>query len=269
MLIERIDIESFGKLKNVHLAINNRITVFYGLNESGKSTVAAFLKFMFFGYAGSRLEKLDRNERKLYTPWDTNKIAGSLIVHYKDRKYKIEREYSEIERVRIIDLSTNVSLQEAGQPGEFFFKMDEETFTKTAFLKQLDPSETGGEELSVTIHNILFTADEDLNTQKTLDKLNEAKNILLSEDKSGGTIFNLEKIRGDLKNKFEASAEEQRELLKIEGNIKSLKKKCWRTTRKGTSLRTSLKIIKRITRGRSCKKSKRRKNKRKCSGRRR
>ena len=225
MLIERIDIESFGKLKNMHIAINNRINVFYGLNESGKSTIAAFIKFMFFGYAGIRQEKLDKNERKLYAPWDTNKISGSLIVHYKDRKYKIEREYAEIERIKIIDLSTNVSLQEVGQPGEFFFKMAEETFTKTAFLKQLDPSEIGGEDLSLMIHNILFTADEDLNTQETLRRLTDAKNILLSEDKSGGTIYNLEKVRGDLQNKFEASAEEQRELLKIEGNIKELEEK--------------------------------------------
>ena len=225
MLIERIDIESFGKLKNVHIAINNRINVFYGPNESGKSTIAAFIKFMLYGYAGAREARLDANERRLYTPWDASKIAGSLIVHYRDRKYKIEREYSEIERVRIIDLSTNVSLQEAGQPGEYFFKMDEAAFVKTAFLKQLDPSEIGGEELSGVVNNILFTADEDLNTQKTLQRLTDAKNILLSEDKSGGTIFNLEKIRADLKSKLEASADEQRELLKIEGNIKELEEK--------------------------------------------
>ena len=225
MLIERIDIESFGKLKNVHIAINNRINVFYGANESGKSTIAAFIKFMFFGCAGAKNNKIDDNEKKLYTPWDANKIAGSLIVHYKDRKYKIEREYSEAENTRIIDLSTNTSLQEVGQPGEFFFRMSEEAFSKTAFLKQLDPAEIGGENLSVMIHNILFTADEDLNTQKTLQRLIDAKNILLSEDKTMGTIYTLEKRRADLDGKFEASRNEQRELLKIEGNIKELEEK--------------------------------------------
>jgi hypothetical protein len=177
---------------------------------------------MFFGYTGTAQNKLDKNEKKLYTPWDTNKIAGSLIVHYKDRKYKIEREYSEIERTRITDLSTNTSLQEVGQPGEFFFKMGEEVFTKTAFLKQLDPSEVGGEELSVMIHNILFTADEDLNTQKALKYLTDAKNVLLAEDRSAGTIYELEKRLSDLQKKLEASADEQRELLVIEGTIKNL-----------------------------------------------
>lgn len=240
MLIERIDIESFGKLKNVHIAINNRINVFYGLNESGKSTIAAFIKYIFFGYAGITQNKLDENEKKLYTPWDTNKIAGSLIVHYKDRKYKIEREYSEIERTRIIDLSTNVSVQDVEQPGEFFFKMSEETFVKTSFLKQLDPSEVGGENLSAMIHNILFTADEDLNTQKTFRRLTDAKNILLSEDKSMGTIYNLEKITADLQKKLEDSTNEQRELFKIEGTIKDLEEKMLANNAKRNELEDEL-----------------------------
>ena len=54
MLIERIDIESFGMLRNMHVTINNRINVFFGSNESGKSTLAAFIKFMFFGYSVRR-----------------------------------------------------------------------------------------------------------------------------------------------------------------------------------------------------------------------
>ena len=240
MLIERIDIESFGKLKGVHIAINNRINIFYGANESGKSTIAAFIKFMFFGHTEGKEGKIDQNEKKLYTPWETNKIAGSLIVFHKDRKYKIVREYAEIERTQVIDLSTNISLQEIGQPGEFFFKMSEEAFTKTAFLKQLDPSEIGGEDLSGMIQNILFTADEDLNTQKTLQRLSDAKNILLSEDKSMGTIYTLERTRAELRNKFDASHNEQRELLKIEGNIKELEEKMLANNAKKNELEDEL-----------------------------
>jgi len=262
MLIERIDIENFGKLRNIHIQINNRINVFYGPNESGKSTIAAFIKFMFFGYAGIKEAKIDKNEKKLHTSWEANKIAGSLFVFYKDRHYKIVREHTEIERLYVIDLSTNTRVPEAEaeQPGEFFFKMGEDSFTKTAFLKQLATTEIGGEEFSAVIHNILFTADEDLNTQKTLQHLVNAKGILSNESIAAGTaekdedenrknaenkqqvgmISNLEKIRDDLQSKLGISQKEQRELFKIEGNIKDLEEQILANNAKKNELEEEL-----------------------------
>jgi len=227
LFIERIDIESFGMLKNINVTINNRINVFYGMNESGKSLLAAFIKFMFYGYAGTKQPELGKNEKKLYTPWDTNKVAGSIIVHYKDRRYKIEREYSESarERTKVIDLSTNITLQNTEEPGEFFFKMGEEVFTKTAFLKQFESSEIGGEELALMIQNIMFTADEDVNTQKTLQKLKDAKTRLLDENGQDGAVLNFTRKRDVLKNSFEASVNDQRELMRMEGMIKDLEEK--------------------------------------------
>jgi uncharacterized protein YhaN len=227
MLIERIDIESFGMLKNLHVPINNRINVFYGPNESGKSLLAAFLKFMFFGYIGAKLPELSKNERRLYTPWDTNKVAGSIIVHFKDRKYRIFREYSDAakERMSVIDLSTNITLPNTEEPGEFFFKMGEEVFSKTAFLKQFDTTEIGGEELAGMIQNILFTADEDVNTQKTLKRLRDVKEILINEDRTDGAVLKLTSTKDSLVNSFESSANDQKELMRMEGMIKDLEDK--------------------------------------------
>jgi len=242
MLIERIDIESFGMLKNLSVTINNRINVFYGMNESGKSMLAAFIKFMFFGYIGAKLPELRDNEKKLYTPWNTSKVAGTMIVHFKDRKYKIEREYSESsrEKTRVVDLSTNVPLPNTEEPGEFFFRMGEEVFTKTAFLKQFDTSEIGGENLAAMIQNILFTADEDMNTQKTLQRLKDAKNILLNEDKTEGAVSNLLHKRDGLINSFEISVNDQRELMKMEGMIKELEEKMLTNNAKKNELNDEL-----------------------------
>jgi len=242
MLIERIDIESFGMLKNMNITINNRINVFYGSNESGKSMLAAFIKFMFFGYAGAKLPELAQNEKKLFTPWSTSKVAGSMIVHFKDRKYKIEREYSEAARdkTRLIDLSTNITIQTEEEPGEFFFKMSEEVFTKTAFLRQFGTSEIGGEDLAGMIQNILFTADEDVNTQKTLQRLQDAKNILLTEDGAAGAVLNISRKRDDLKNSLTASVSDQRELLRMAGMIKDLEEKMLTNNSKKNELNDEL-----------------------------
>jgi hypothetical protein len=184
---------------------------------------------MFFGYTGEKSPVLTENEKKLYTPWNAmnNKVAGSVIVHFKDRKYKIEREYSEAsrERTRLIDLSTNITIQNEEEPGVFFFKMGEEVFTKTAFLKQFDTSQIGGENLAGMIQNILFTADEDVNSQKTLQKLRDAKDILLSEDGSMGAVSNISRKRDDLQDSLEKSVSDQKELLRMDGMIKDLEEK--------------------------------------------
>ena len=242
MLIERIDIESFGMLKNMHVTINNRINVFYGLNESGKSTLAAFIKFMFFGYSGEKLPSLEQNEKKLFTPWNTSKVAGSIIVHYKDRKYKIEREYSDAarDRMRLIDLSTNITLQNEEEPGVFFFRMGEDVFAKTAFLKQFESSVIGGEDLANMIRNILFTADEDVNSQKTLQKLQDAKEILFSEDGNSGAIRNISRKRDDLKGSLETSINDQNELLRMDGMIKDLEEKMLMNNAKKNELNDEL-----------------------------
>jgi adenylate kinase family enzyme len=209
--------------------------------------LAAFIKFMFFGYAGEKSQVLAENEKKLFTPWNNNKVAGSMIVHFRDRKYKIEREYSDAARdkTRLIDLSTNITVQldkSEEEPGEFFFKMGEEVFTKTAFLKQFDTSEIGGENLADMIQNILFTADEDINSQKTLQRLRSAKDILLSEDPgdTSGAISNISKKRNDLQRSFENSINDQKELLRMEGMIKDLEEKMLTNNAKKNELNDEL-----------------------------
>ena len=56
--IEKIEIASFGKLKNASLSASSGINILSAPNESGKSTLAAFIKFVFYGFAGGRNESL-------------------------------------------------------------------------------------------------------------------------------------------------------------------------------------------------------------------
>ena len=49
MKIERIRIESFGRLSDFELNLSQGINILEGPNESGKSTIAAFIRFIFYG----------------------------------------------------------------------------------------------------------------------------------------------------------------------------------------------------------------------------
>ena len=247
MYIEKIDIESYGKLRNIHLTINSRMNVFFGGNESGKSTLASFIKFVLYGHAGTRMARVDSNEKRLYTPWNANKTSGSLVVYHKDRRYRIEREVAERERVRILDLSNNTAVYDGMEPGEVFFRMGEEVFAKTAFIRQIDPSETGGDKLAASIQNILFTADEELNSSKALAKLNEARNLLYNRSRSGGMLFELGKKRDSLREVLDQSLSGQRELLTMEGQIKELEEKIHSNNAKSVELKDELENYKAYT----------------------
>ena len=54
MLIKKIQVNNFGKLKNKEIELKNRINVIYGANESGKSTLLDFIVSMFYGINRSK-----------------------------------------------------------------------------------------------------------------------------------------------------------------------------------------------------------------------
>ena len=58
--IEKVEINSFGKLKNTVLTPGKGMNVLTAPNESGKSTLAAFLKFVFYGFTDGRKKELAR-----------------------------------------------------------------------------------------------------------------------------------------------------------------------------------------------------------------
>ena len=66
MKIKRLEINSFGKLKNVNISIDERVTVITGKNEAGKSTIASFIKYMLYGFTSSRNANLSENDKKKY-----------------------------------------------------------------------------------------------------------------------------------------------------------------------------------------------------------
>ena len=49
MKIEEINIDGFGKFHKYHCQTSGKLEVFYGKNESGKTTLRKFMIAMLFG----------------------------------------------------------------------------------------------------------------------------------------------------------------------------------------------------------------------------
>lgn len=60
-------------------------------NGFGKSTFAAFIKAMFYGFPRTGARNIVENERKRYDPWQGGKYGGYLEFKIQDTSYRVTR----------------------------------------------------------------------------------------------------------------------------------------------------------------------------------
>ena len=93
MKILVIEIAEFAGLKNKILELGEGMNIIEGLNESGKSTILAFIKFVLYGFS-RRNSGEELGERERYVSWTGRRAAGSLIVSARGRRGKSARRHS-------------------------------------------------------------------------------------------------------------------------------------------------------------------------------
>ena len=54
MKINKLSVASFGRINDAEYELSPGLNVIYGPNESGKSTMLSFIRFMLFGCHGRR-----------------------------------------------------------------------------------------------------------------------------------------------------------------------------------------------------------------------
>ena len=83
--IESLHIDGFGVYHDAHLDLSPGLTVLCGPNESGKSTLLGFLRFMLFGFPG-------RKRGNRYPPLRAGSVhGGSLILFDGPGRYRLDR----------------------------------------------------------------------------------------------------------------------------------------------------------------------------------
>ncbi len=85
------EIENFGKFHRQTLPFKDGLCAFCHPNGWGKSTLAAFIKSMFYGLSDNRTRALHLNDRKKYAPWQGGAFGGALLFEYKGKTYRLER----------------------------------------------------------------------------------------------------------------------------------------------------------------------------------
>ncbi len=225
MIIEKIHIINFGKLSDFTLELADGVNIIEGKNESGKSTISAFIKFMFYGLSQ------EPDERARSISWQSGTAAGTLTVREHGDSYRIEREAVTVrnsdgkatyrERCAVYNEETGKPLYKGKVPGEMFFGIPRGVFESTAFIGQLEGSQAGGRTLAEAAENILFSADETVNTKKALKKLDEARVFLCHKNRKGGKIYEYSKERTALAEKLTEAQSTSAEIINLEGTLHS------------------------------------------------
>lgn len=192
MLIENLQINNFGKLKNKNIELNNGINVIYGENESGKTTLLKFITSMFYGVNKNKNGKRISDFEK-YTPWEEGEFSGK--IKYKldnEEEYEVYRNFAK-KNPQVLDklgndVSKNYTIDKT-YGNKFFFeqtKVDEELFNMAMVIMQQEVKldEKKQNILIQKASNIMLTGEDDVSYKKIISKLNKKQTEEIGTEKS-------------------------------------------------------------------------------------
>ncbi len=231
MIIDRIEIESYAAIKNLTLELSEGINLIEGSNESGKSSIAGFIKFVLYGVSGKGRDG-HLSERKRAINYNESHAGGSLVVRVGGHRYKITRNTAVSGTVResvrtkfsVRDMDTGAEISDGREPGEQLLGISESVFLRSAYLTQGGESELDGADVHSAITNILFSGDERLSVEKAAERIDNARIPLMHKHGGKGRIVELREEISDCSEKLRAAVEANREILALSSVIEEKKK---------------------------------------------
>ena len=94
MRIEKIHIDSFMGSRERDVEFTQGVNIIRGDNESGKSTVSEFIKFMLYG-AAARGGEGDIAERAKYLSFGDTSFGGYMELSTNSGRFRIDRKISQ------------------------------------------------------------------------------------------------------------------------------------------------------------------------------
>ena len=218
MKINKIKINSYGKLKEKEVKLKEGINIIYGKNESGKSTLLNFIVNSFYGISKNKKGK-EYSDVEKYTPWLGEEFSGKLEYELNNKnKYEIYRDFKKknpkIFNENMEDISKEFNIDKS-KGNEFFYeqtKVDEELFLSTVVVGQQEVK-LGKQEQNILVQkiaNLVGTGDDNVSYKRAIDRINRR---LLDEI---GTQRSREKPINIINKKIEDLEQKKQELEKYE-----------------------------------------------------
>lgn len=211
-------VENFGKLSNVRFDFADGVNLFHEPNAWGKSTLAAFLRVMFYGFDSKRESGQFDRERVVYRPWQGGVFGGELDFSFKDKVYRISRTFGKTDKMdtfHLYDLSTNLECHDySSEIGNEIFGLDSASFKRSAFIAQNDCECGSTDAINAKLGNLVENTNDINNFDTAQKRIKDRMNKIspnratgsLKKRKSTITLLS-EEIRG-----FEAAEQSAKEI---------------------------------------------------------
>lgn len=216
MRIKKLMISGFGKLVQKEYELFDDVTLFFGENEAGKSTLKDFIVGMLFGIEkargiAARTDKYTRRE-----PWSTGLYGGSMLLSMGDREYLLERNFDRAKKAaKMTDIKT-------GREKELSFgNMDQSAYLNTICLSQeeLKPNQELENLLLTYMTNISQTKSVEFDVKKAIQYIKLQKRELSCEEKQREILSIREELKKIEKKEIELERLKEKENTLIPHNM--------------------------------------------------
>ena len=192
MRIARIELDGFGCLRDFRCDVASGIHIFFGPNESGKSTLQQAIFALLYGfYEGGRARRHETALHDRFKPWNAPAYAGRLEFEVetgedKGRRYRVQRDFSDRDVTTTVwDQTTGEDVTDrydVGRHGAVAFArtylgMPKSVFDACAFVSQgelfdlANDSMASPQEIGDTIISLADSARRDVSAQSAIELL--------------------------------------------------------------------------------------------------
>ncbi len=227
MKINKLELRNFGKFKDRSVELQDGLNVLYAPNETGKSTLAGFIRYMLYGFPKNERSSASNplTTAQRFKPWTGGEPGGSLNLTVDGRRVTVVREGAK--SVRMYDTLTATEIPMTREIGEELYGLSLETFESTAFFGQSSLQNVSMDELEDKLKNIVTGADENVSYEKARDALHKAKNKI--DSGRGGTLQDLRRDMTEISYQIEQVRQEQAALLTLTEECEGLSRQLSRS----------------------------------------
>ena len=218
MRIIELNIGCFGGISDKKLRFGGGVDLIIGNNESGKSTVAAFIRYLFYGFA--------RGEKELLSDVRSGVSHGSaLFERDSGERFLISRRDARSGRSRVsVTTDSGEPFDEwerkgFKEPGEYFWGMPDSLFCRSVFISQ-----RGGVALgrgaAEAVRNLVDTGSDELDLERAVKRLDECRAELKHKKGDGGRLYELCQQIEALDRRFSEGEELRSEAEQLQARIR-------------------------------------------------
>ena len=239
------DIENFGGLHRCHLDFKPGLKVIREENGFGKTTLAEFIRAMFYGFPGRGGRTVDKNSRKKYTPWQGGVFGGSLVFEHDGKTYRIDRSFGQTAKGDSFSLFDAETMQKSRDftenIGLELFQLDSDSFERSTYLPQLHSGSClTTDAIQAKLGDLVDDTNDVNNYEKAITALRAKRSLYIPYRGKGGSVAQAQSNISSLQLELALSGSLRQELAEAIKDAQSLREEAAQLEARRTAVRSRI-----------------------------